>query len=79
MTCYGEGMTTAAPTLEANLCGGEYVITVPGASPGELTGYRHKPCPGCVGCDRDTVAARSAQMTTEQAFALLPAIDEEAW
>jgi len=73
-------MTTATPPLEANLCDGTYVLAT--LLTADVTGgryYRYDDCPGCVGCDHDTVAARSAQMTGEQAFALLPTIDEEAW
>ena len=65
-----------APALEANACGGTYLLAI--ADPARPSGWRYDDCPGCVGCDHDTVAARSAQMTTEQAFALLPTIDEEA-
>lgn len=66
-----------APVLEANLCGGNGVLSV---NVLDETGWHYPPCPGCVGCDPDTVSARAAAMTTEQAFALLPAIDdEEVW
>jgi len=66
----------SAPALEANLCGGTTALPVAVVTPSGGTWTRWDDCPGCVGCDHDTVAARSAQMTVEQAFALLPTIDE---
>jgi hypothetical protein len=64
----------SAPTLEANLCAGTGVLAVPMPD-----GWVYKACPGCVGCDYDTVAARASRMTAEQAFARLPQIDESEW
>ena len=61
---------------EVNLCGGEGVIATIQLG---HEGYAYADCPGCIGCDHDTVTARSAQMTAEQAFALLPAVDDEEW
>jgi hypothetical protein len=63
-----------AAVLEVNACGGTGVLAL--SMPG---GWVYRTCPGCAGCDYDTVAARSARMTAEQAFARLPSTDEEAW
>jgi hypothetical protein len=64
--------TGATGVLETNACAGTYVLAIPTAA----GGYRYEQCPGCVGCDYNTVAARGAQMTAEQAFARLPQVDD---
>lgn len=70
----------APPAAEANLCSGTYVLAVPTTDDTSTWApHSYRQCPGCVGCDHDTVSARAAAMTTEQAFALLPAIDDEEW
>lgn len=70
-------MTTALPPLEVNLCRGNAVITKRAPS----GGYVQAPCPGCLGCDRDTVAA---VLAPRDPFAALPGrgrfeLDEEEW
>lgn len=66
--------STAGPVLELNLCRGTGLVTKRA-----YPGYRHESCPGCVGCDYDTVAARMADKIPADPFAGLPVVDDEEW
>ena len=64
----------SAPALETNACRGTYVLSI--AMP---DGWVYKTCPGCIGCDRDTVAARMAHRVPVDPFARIPAVDDGEW
>ena len=60
------------PALETNACSGNGVIALPSE-----TGWNYVKCPGCVGCDYDTVSARMAASIPADPFARLPRVDDE--
>lgn len=68
-------MTQQVPPLEANLCNGTFVVVVEDRC--RLSGFDYDDCPGCVGCDYDTVSARMAAKAPADPFACLPKVDDE--
>ena len=62
------------PQLEANACSGNGVIALP-----TEIGWNYVKCPGCVGCDYDTVSARMADRAPADPFARFPCDTDEEW
>ena len=64
------------PQLEANICGGKYVLPIQDPANGD---WAYVDCPGCVGCDYDTVSARMADSIPADPFARFPCDTDEEW
>lgn len=72
--------SAAKIVLEVNLCRGTALLTKRAPS----GGYLQAPCPGCLACDPETVAAATPVKTDANPFARLPGagrgdLDEEPW
>ena len=70
----------ADPLLELNLCDGTGVVPVILAADVAVGRYyRYDACPGCAGCDYDTVSARQSAKAPADPFARFPCDDDAAF